>query len=114
LGAESLLSDIALDWMARAMQGEGMALSLPGVAKGAALGPSHRPWTKPPFNLRAFGPRALPKAHSGGLALHASVGERLGQCVKAIADAEPHVVQELVYAPSALLMGGYVKVTPAP
>jgi hypothetical protein len=75
--AECGLSDIALDWMMRKLQSQGVLLADPLVHR-PSLGPCnqayHTPWAKPPFNIDATQRKQRP-----GDVFDPSVKERWGR-----------------------------------
>ena len=75
---ESRLSDVALEWMMRKLQGTGMTLATPLSCVpdcACSLQQPHKPWEKPPFNL--LGKKAIStRSPTADNVFHASVVER--------------------------------------
>ena len=85
---ESGLSDAAFQWMKEHLGAVGVLFQAtsPVPIVPDAKGVAHQPWTEPPFNTLAQGPRELP----GGLYVHPVTRERLAAGpVQAAPDAMP-------------------------
>jgi uncharacterized protein (DUF2235 family) len=79
IGQESGLSDGALDWMTRQLNGLGLLLapSRATIPVPIPTGPAHQPWQHLPWTCLPTGERTFP----AGLNIHQSVLDRFGKSV---------------------------------
>lgn len=111
LGEESLLSDIAGEWMGDRLAALGVNITLPIVPPGAELGPQHVEWDRhalPPFvpHPRVFPPKNT--ANPPQLVVSDAVMARLNQRVTVIANKPaPPTHSTWDYDPASLRNGGY-------